>query len=104
VDFGVTVENTGERTSATNVIVGIFITKGGQYVTGIIQAPLNFGSIAPGASKTMTVTLSLNDAWLAAPAGTEIKIEAVVTNEDTRPDHTEGKRDIGTTINPGNCP
>jgi hypothetical protein len=86
------------------VIVQITVTKGDQYVTSIDQSTLNFGDIAPGSSKTISVTLTLSDSWLAAPAGEEIKIQAIVTQETSRPDHTVGKQDTGTTTHPGNCP
>ncbi len=81
------------------------MTKGGGcgYVASISPGTLDLGNIPLGGSKSGSVTVTTNNSWITASAGTEIKIEATVTNEDSRPDHTIGRRDTGTATHPGGC-
>jgi hypothetical protein len=101
--FVIVVDNIGERSTAQNVTVAIIVEKGAQYLDGINPEVLIFGDIPPGGQVAEETVASPNSSWPGAPDGTEIKITAIITNEDTRPDHNEGKFDTGGVFHPGTC-
>jgi hypothetical protein len=103
VEFDVTVQNTAERSTATDVVGQLMVIKGFQYVTALTPTTLIFGDIAPGASKNLTAIMILNDAWLDASGKKRIQVSAIVVQETSRPDHTVGVSDTATITHPGNC-
>lgn len=102
-DVLLTVRNTGEQSNAEDVEVSIAVTSGSEYVAALSPALWTIGSIPPGTAASTTIRVDINDAWLTAEAGAEIKLEATVTRETSRPDHTVGRRDTVTFSNPGEC-
>jgi hypothetical protein len=105
MEVSITIENTAERSDATDVILEVTIEIGGMYVDAIDPAgDLQYGNIAPHESRTQFVTLTLNDAWRAASAGERIRVYARVIQETSRPEHTVGKMDSATIAHTGSCP
>lgn len=103
IDFRLAVGNIGEQLNAENVVITYQVIQGNEFVQSIAPTAWNVGTIAPGTSQADTVRIQTNDLWIAAAAGTLIRLAATVTNETSRPDQTVGTRATVTAINPGNC-
>jgi hypothetical protein len=101
--FEVTVENTGERTTAQGVVVEITIDLGGQWIESLDWWTINYGSVSPGESITKSVIVTMKATWQTAPAGSRVRLIATIIAEETRPEHTVGRRDSGTIEHPGSC-
>jgi hypothetical protein len=102
IDARLTVTNTSQQT-AENVVITIQMTRGAKLVNSFAPKIWNVGTIPPGESRSTKVRIQTNDLWLAADAGTSIKLLAEVTNETAFPQYSVGTRATVTVLNPGNC-
>jgi VCBS repeat-containing protein len=90
VTVTLSVTNTGSDDYAINLVVHIQVLEGKEKIDSSSPAlpyDWNVGSLAPGATATFTVTLTVHD------DGGTIKLQGIVINEDCRPEHTEGRQD-----------
>jgi Tol biopolymer transport system component len=101
--FDLNVANTGQRSTATEVVVDIQVIKGSQYVASMTPTRWVVGDILPGQSRSTQVVVQVNDAWKTVPANTEIQIKATIVKETSLSIQTVGKSFVGTASCPGNC-
>jgi len=80
---------------ARGVLVEILVVKEGEYVDHIEYNPI-VGTILPGHSRRVDFEIVVNDDWVLAPIGTEIKIKIVVVRENNWPSHNVDRHEYYT--------
>ena len=82
------VTNTGSDDFAVNLTLDILIVadKTTAPDPSVSPSTWNVGNLAPGGTATLNVTVTVSGSG-------KVQLQAIVTNEDCRPEHTEGKQD-----------
>jgi hypothetical protein len=82
------VTNTGSDDYALNLTLDILIVESKTTAPGAVVSPPTWsvGNLAPGATAQLTVTVTVSGSG-------KVQLQAIVTNEDCRPQHTQGKQD-----------
>ncbi|HRF49566.1 MAG TPA: FecR domain-containing protein [Anaerolineales bacterium] len=87
--FAGALQNTGDEPDdvAANVALTYTIIKGADLVETVSLDPTAWTRIPAGERVSFLIPITLDETWLAAPAGTEVKVQVSVAGETNRPGH-----------------
>lgn len=80
-------EGSEPKDIASGVELGLTVVSGVEHVQNVTLTPTGWDTIEAGQVVSFTIQIDLNDSWLTAPAGTEVKARIYIAAETNRPDH-----------------
>ena len=103
VDVTVRVSNPSQYINATNIVIGLNITHGSQYISSPTSMSQSIASIAKSGSSEVTFSVVTDQDWIGASSSDWIGFTAAITSADQSDPSSGNNSDNDKAYNPGNC-